>query len=438
MIDVYVLDKNLDPVGVVDAYRSLIWAVRYSEIGDCEVYLPANTTTIQMLAIGRYLVRLDDDMVCRIIKIEITTDAENGNYMTVTGRDTKGFLDQRIVWGTLTSSGKAENLARKLVNSTMINPTSTGRAMRKENNELLFKLGASAGFVERVVAQISYQNVGEKVREICASYGWGYKVTEDNGQLAFSVYKGTDRRDSVIFSDAYENLASTSYKIDRSNMGNVALVAGEGEGARRSRAYYGSAAGVDRYEDYVDAKDLSREITYGELTESYPTTADGGQGYIVRYESGYHYVMHVLDVPIIGAWHLTWLQSNYPNGQIVTVDGVECYEVTETSIATFDTQTPDAETIVELEYIIYVQYLLSRGVEALEEFGEETVFEGSIIPDVTFVYKQDYFLGDIVTVENEFGISRAARIVEIIEVDDENGRRIEPKFEYIEKGVSYG
>ena len=433
MIDVYVLDKNLEPLGVVDAYRSLIWAVRYSECGDCEVYLPANTTTIQMLTVGRYLVRLDDDMVCRIIKIEITIDVENGNYMTVTGRDAKSFLDQRIVWGTLTSSGKAENLTRKLVNTTMINPTGAGRAMRKENNELLFKLGASAGFTERVVAQISYQNVGEKVREICASYGWGYKVTEDNGQLAFAVYKGTDRRDSVIFSDAYENLASTSYKIDRSNMGNVALVAGEGEGARRSRAYYGSADGVDRYEEYVDAKDLSREITYGELTESYPTTADGGQGYIVHYGAGYHYVMHVLDVPIIGAWHLTWLQGSYPNGQVVTVDGVECYEVTETSIAIFDTQTPDADTVVELEYIIYLQYLLSRGVEALEEFGEETVFEGSVIPDVTFVYKQDYFLGDIVTVENEFGISRAARIVEIIEVDDENGRRIEPKFEYIEK-----
>ena len=433
MVDVYVLNKNLEPLGVVDAYRSLIWAVRYNECGDCEVYLPANTTTIEMLTIGRYLVRLDDDLVCRIVKVEITTDVENGNYMTVTGRDAKSFLDQRIVWGTLTSSGKAENLARKLVNTTMISPTSAGRAIRKENNELLFKLGTSAGFTERVVAQISYQNVGEKVREICASYGWGYKVAEDNGQLAFTVYKGTDRRNGVIFSDYYENLASTSYKIDRSNMGNVALVAGEGEGARRSRAYYGSAAGVDRYEEYVDAKDLSREITYGELTESYPTTADGGQGYIVHFGSGYHYVMHVLDVPIIGAWHLTWLQGSYRNGQVVTVDGVECYEVTETSIAIFDTQTPDAETIVELEYIIYLQYLLSRGVEALEEFGEETVFEGSVIPDVTFVYKQDYFLGDIVTVENEFGISRAARIVEIIEVDDENGRRIEPKFEYIEK-----
>ena len=98
MIDVFVLNQNLDPLAVIDDYKSLIWANRYAEIGDCELYLAASRANIDLLKIGFYLCRLDDDMVCRIKKVEVTTDAENGDYMTVTGEDTKSYLDQRIVW----------------------------------------------------------------------------------------------------------------------------------------------------------------------------------------------------------------------------------------------------------------------------------------------------------------------------------------------------
>ena len=58
-------------------------------------------------------------------------------------------------------------------------------------------------------------------------------------------------------------------------------------------------------------------------------------------------------------------------------------------------------------------------------------FEGSVIPDVTFRYKQDYDLGDIVMIRNSYGFSQAVRITEVIEVDDEDGFRIEPTFENV-------
>ena len=67
----------------------------------------------------------------------------------------------------------------------------------------------------------------------------------------------------------------------------------------------------------------------------------------------------------------------------------------------------------------------------MAEYGSLTSFEGTIEPNTTFVFKQDYFLGDIVTVENEYGISVEARIVEVVEVSDDNGYYVEPKFEYI-------
>lgn len=41
---------------------------------------------------------------------------------------------------------------------------------------------------------------------------------------------------------------------------------------------------------------------------------------------------------------------------------------------------------------------------------------------------EDYFLGDVVQVINEYGISAAPRIVEIIESEDENGKSTVPTF----------
>ena len=54
-----------------------------------------------------------------------------------------------------------------------------------------------------------------------------------------------------------------------------------------------------------------------------------------------------------------------------------------------------------------------------------------VIPNVNFIYKTDYNLGDIVTIRNEYGFSVPARIVEVVEAFDENGYSIEPKFEYL-------
>ena len=76
-------------------------------------------------------------------------------------------------------------------------------------------------------------------------------------------------------------------------------------------------------------------------------------------------------------------------------------------------------------------YLLERGYEHLAEFGYVTSFEGTIEPNTTFRYKIDYDLGDLVTVQNDFGISEVVRIAEVIEVWDDNGYAVEPKFEKI-------
>jgi len=434
MNDIYVLNKNLEPIGIIDTYKSCIWANRYNEVGDCELYVEATTEKMDLLVKGNYLIRYDDEMVCQIKKIELDTDSENGNYLIVTAYDVKCFLDQRVIWGTSSVDGNVEDYLRDIVNRTLGNPTLSARQLKKANGQRLFYLGDKANFTEVTTEQNSYNNVGELVREKCKKYNWGYKVVLSEEALYFKLHKGTNRSNYVIFSDEFENLEATKYIEDDTNLGNVALVAGEGEGSERSRNVSGYAEGVNRYEIYVDAKDVSRTITWEELTNMYPTTDQGGHGYIyiTSPQQAVTYKMDIIDIQIVDNNQLTELKIAYPNGKVISKDGNTYYQIYDVIIADLESSSPASGDSVILRDVVYSVYLLNRGYEKLAEYGRVTSFEGTVEPDITFKYKEDYFLGDEVTVENEYGISVTARIVEVVEVNDDNGYSVEPKFEYLE------
>lgn len=437
MIDLYVLNGDLERIGIIDSYVSLIWSNRYNEDGDCELYVEANDYSLSMLKKGYYLVRDDDDMVCRIKKIELTTDVENGNYLIVTGYDVKDVLGQRVVWSQTNVDGNVEDYIRKLINDSLVNPSLSARQIKNASGRANFFLGDKQNFTEVVSEQITYKSVREKIQELCKKYGWGYKVIADIGNFYFILYKGTDRSNSVMFSPQFENLISTKYQEDSTNLANVALVGGEGEGSERSRNVSGYAEGLNRNEIFVDAKDISKTITWSDLIALYPTTDQGGKGHIDESALGAAvYRMDAIDVAIVDNNQLTELQANYPNGQIITKNGNQYYQIYNVVIADLPakalTETMDDGDDVILRDLVYSVYLLNRGYEKLAEYGTTVTFDGTVEPTITFEYKKDYFLGDKVSVENEFGIYAAARIVEVIEVIDENGYSIEPKFEYME------
>lgn len=433
MIDVYVLDRDLKKIDIIDNYSSLIWANRYNEVGDCELYIEANQKTLNLLKKDYFLARDDDDMVCRIEDVELDTDAENGDYLIVKGYDCKKILNQRIIWSQTNIDGAVETYIRRLVYYNLSDPLLSARQIKNGSGRANFFLTDPKGFKEVTTEQVTYSKVGDKVQELCKKYNWGYRVYVQDGNFLFDLYKGTDRSDYIIFSNDFENLVSTKYKEDSSNLANVALVGGEGEGSERARNVSGYAEGLDRNEIFVDAKDISRTITWGDLIAIYPTTDNGGHGYIYKTETNAAtYKMDIIDIPIVDDNQLTELQASYPNGQIITKDTVQYYQIYDVIIADLESFAPESGDSVVLRDLVYSVYLLNRGYDKLAEYGIVTSFEGTVEPDITFKYKEDYFLGDIVTVENDYGISLEARITEVIETNDENGYNIEPKFEYLE------
>ena len=75
-----------------------------------------------------------------------------------------------------------------------------------------------------------------------------------------------------------------------------------------------------------------------------------------------------------------------------------------------------------------MQMLKDYGKEQLAATQYNESFEGSVIPDGLYDFGVDYFLGDLVQIENENGISAVTRITEIIYSEDENGWALTPTF----------
>lgn len=353
-MNIYVLDESFEIVGIIDEYISCIWTTRYFTHGDFELYVSADEELLDLLQTNRYIVRENDideagyHNVMIIRNIEITTDAENGDHLIVTGYALKSIINRRIIPNQTVLNDTVESCIQQLINENIINPDINARKV----NNFIFGINSIIN-TYTMKQQITGKNLGEAITDICTTYGYGYDVYINNGNFVFNIYEGTDRsydqviNPYVVISSQYDNLLSSDYKVNTDNFANVAVVAGEGEGTARKKVTVGDAEGLDRYEVWVDSRNTS--------------TNDG--------------------------------------------------------------EISDEE---------YEELLEQEGTEKLSELQPTTSFTGEIDSTINYVFNRDYFLGDIVQVENDYGIRAKTRIIEIIESDSETGYEIIPTFSEME------
>lgn len=92
-------------------------------------------------------------------------------------------------------------------------------------------------------------------------------------------------------------------------------------------------------------------------------------------------------------------------------------------------QTVEDGTLTDAEYI---SQLAQKGNEELSNNTETVSFEGEVDISATYTYDEDYFLGDVVQVGNEFGNEARCRITEFVRSQDETGNEYYPTFETLD------
>ncbi|AFQ46259.1 hypothetical protein Desmer_4453 [Desulfosporosinus meridiei DSM 13257] len=269
-MDLYIYNSDLNLLGVMDNFTSLQWNRRYSKCGDFELHCSLDAYTLDMLQRGNVVWKNNDDEAGYIEFRQMDQDVEGKEILVVKGKFLSAYLNRRIVWGQEILQSTAENAMRTLVNKHSITPTDNKRIIPN------LSLGTLKGYSQTVNYQVSYKNLLDEIENLCSLSDLGYRVSFDtsNKKLVFDVYAGLDRsinqsvNPRAVFSKEFENILTQQYTESINNYRDTALVGGMGEGTARKLVTVGSSTGLNRFEDFVDAKDLTNVVNGVTLSDA--------------------------------------------------------------------------------------------------------------------------------------------------------------------------
>ena len=272
---------NISLEAVCDSFSSLLWDIEYYKCGAFEVYIAASPRNIEIFQTGRIVGRDDDKEHFGLIEsVKLETDAEDGDYLIIKGRFLMCLLERRIIYPTFNFT-KLVSYSQIVMNVVQYNACTSG--IRKIPGLSLENTSGTCWDTETKL-QVSYDNLMKWVYTICEKIGGTAnirlsKIDNEQYEMIFELSQGTDRsilqevNPHIIFSDRYNNLLSFTYFTDTSVKRNFAYVLGKGEGEQRKRTTCftnSEPALLDRYEVYVDAKDISDEEQVDNETRPLP------------------------------------------------------------------------------------------------------------------------------------------------------------------------
>lgn len=257
-------DQSLNLLGVVDEFQSLTWERFWQRLSTFDLTLPMSADLLPYLEIGNFIMRDDINDVYMINSVEYSRDINGYLIAHVMGVDSLALLNQRIVKDQVNFRGQVDNLIARLLFENAI-PHEGYTLDDYRSLGTLFSVNISGVVSDVVDMQIQYDPLLDKIYELCVQYRLGIRGRRSNNTIVIDITVQEDHSDTIFFSDGMENLASWSLTQSNADYKSIAYIAGEGEGANRAVVTFGQGRGLDRFEIYVDARDLTRETETGVL-----------------------------------------------------------------------------------------------------------------------------------------------------------------------------
>lgn len=355
-MEMTILNSDFEAIYILDTYESFIWVDKMYEPGTFELYTPITEEIVKYAKPDNYIQMRDSEKLMIIEDISIESDIESGDHIKIVGRSLESILDRRIVWTqTNFKNTNLQTAVNTLLTNAIINPSIADRKI--EN--FIFETSTDPRITKlKLTKEFTGDSLLDIIQDICEENKFGFKIIlNDNKQFVMSFFFGLNRSYSqsslpyVVFSPSFDNIISSNYTDVNSQMKNVTLVAGEGEGKSRKTKVVGVKKGLARRELYTDARDLQK----GSLSN-----------------------------------------ANY---------------------------------LANLE---------KRGLEKLTEANKKRSFDGKCVTTEPFSYGNDFFLGDIVEIANEYGIESPATVTEFTWSYSSNGSETYPTFVAVEDSIITG
>lgn len=263
-------NNSFDRIAVIDNASSVIWVKRFHAAGEFEIYIKASTEFYGLINSGHIFITRDESNVGMYVeKIQLTTDQENGDYLTISGRSAECILDWRIVQRAVFSSvnDTAESIVRTLITQQLLTAGDPGEIP-------WLSLEASHAWADNINRQFTGKKLIDIVQDLCTQFNYGFEFSWNGSGFTIQLYKGTDRsydqteNTFVVFSPEFENLGNTEYIKNTANYANAAIIGGEGEGNDRVFVTVNpeGSTGFERRVIYIDARNSSSDN--GEIPEA--------------------------------------------------------------------------------------------------------------------------------------------------------------------------
>jgi hypothetical protein len=262
-MELYIFDRELNFIGILDRFTSLRWVRRYHKVGEFELQCALTEESINLLKREYIVFKKDDEEAGFIEYRNLKQNSDGSETLVIKGEFLTGYFGRRIIWGIENINSTVEDAMRTLVLKNCISATDNNR------NIVNLLLGSLKGYTQALNYQVSYKDLLEELESLSNLSNLGYRIkfSVQDRKLIFDIYAGLDRtvnqvaNPPAVFSKEFENILEQQYVDSLNNYRNVALVAGEGEDANRKMVSVGERSGLDRFEIFIDARDVSSKQT---------------------------------------------------------------------------------------------------------------------------------------------------------------------------------
>lgn len=369
-MELRIFDTMIEPLGAIDELASLIWHIKYFDVGTFSLLAPITDNNNKLLIEGNIVVKHDGKRevtdaagniwrrAAQITYVHITKDENGLEQIEAQGFMLGWWLGKRCISPQIVETETNQNI----INTMIENNCGSGAGTKRRFPRFIMLAQETIGGSAVEYANEVYADLGQEVkaRAQAGKLGYDILINERKKQYGFYLYKGkdltaknNDGNTPCIFSRDFDNVNEQEYTASIENGGNFIYVQGAADDNGSQPIVTvdkAGAAGLELEEVFCDATDIAR---------------------------------------------------NYQNG----------------------------ETEVTIPINTYLQMLKTRGNAELESYGKTINFVSTINSNSNLKFKRDFDLGDRITCKEEkWRIQIDARITEVTETYQKGAEEIEATF----------
>src|SRR5690625_188591 len=284
MQPIRVYSPSLDLLQETDNYQSLQFERSHFGVGEFEIHINMHLHGAEAFEKGNIIV-LDKQahkagiIMTKEVALDVSGKATE-NFM-LTGYTLDGLISRRITVPPIHTShdrrqGNAELVMKHYVQNNFIDPVDPNRQMPMLEIAPVLNRGSQIKWESR------YKNVAEELENIgqIGNLGWNVYADIPRKKFIFDVVEGKDLTQEnadgnhpVFFSPDFSTVESQNFVNSDQELRNVGYVGGQGEGVDRKIIELGKTSGLDRIEEFIDARDVGtdeEDEETGETTELTP------------------------------------------------------------------------------------------------------------------------------------------------------------------------